>query len=358
MATAHRAQVDSRMMRVTDWSTTNRSLPVGAMYRNRNRSHSEGKDTERHSDTERRPVMRQTSTGQGQHQVVAQNLKKSLLVDSIGSPLGNHGEENVESEEFDSEILAESELKDVPNSKYQEIEFLKKQLLEKDKTLQLYGHRNIPSLHAVGGQNEDISVEYTQQRQMASELSRLHSIEEHEKRLQKELSLCRKEKDTYEKNVISLAEQLSKKEEEMKQGTNGLLIENERLSKALDENQGEIASLKKDLQRKEKNLKKLKEYVSKTVQPISDEQPQSLPASPMGLQEGTVEVEGLKQHVQTYHFQPSGISFGATCEEELAKLHEDIAAKDELAKKQLQKFEETAANFAAITEHNRNVEVK
>ncbi len=104
----------------------------------------------------------------------------------------------------------------------------------------------------------------------------------------------------------------------------GLLTEDERLSTASHENEAllsELEALKKTLARKEVNIKKLKEFISRNVKPSGDmeEEPQLLSA--------TVE----------------------------AKLRAEMKEKDDKIESyalKLQKLEKTAQNISLMMQHN------
>ena len=104
----------------------------------------------------------------------------------------------------------------------------------------------------------------------------------------------------------------------------GLLTEDERLSTASHENEAllsELEALKKTLARKEVNIKKLKEFISRNVKPSDDmeEEPQLLSA--------TVE----------------------------AKLRAEMKEKDDKIESyalKLQKLEKTAQNISLMMQHN------
>ena len=170
--------------------------------------------------------------------------------------------------------------------------------------------------------------QYDQQRQLVTEVQRLRSVEEHEKRLQGELASCKEMCSAYEGQVITLTERLSLREGGHSDALSMKLeSKNEELLK-------EIAYLKTELSRKEKNITKLKEKVkSQTVGAVLGEDPQGSQGS-TGLQGSSL--------------QTSGKSFGEEHERELAKLYQEMRVKDEQNKENNMKLEEMAKNMAAL----------
>lgn len=201
-----------------------------------------------------------------------------------------------------------------------------------------------------------VTGEYNQQRLRDTELARLQSIEKHEVLLQNELAQCKKDKDDYESQVLQLTSRLSLYEHEKPTTSDkddsleSVLAENHHLNE-------EIASLRRDLLKKETNLKKMRAHVNRVTKPsvVLDEQPQSLPsASQEGEGPPGLVREELRQRPHTSQL-PQGTSggrgFGAEHESQLAKLYEEMREKDELIKIQannLEKLETTARNLTAM----------
>ena len=163
--------------------------------------------------------------------------------------------------------------------------------------------------------------QYSQQSLLRSEVHRLLSVEEHEKRLLIELTKCKKERDDYEQQVVLLTEKLSLANFEVIDATNQ---ENKKLREENAKLMDDVASLKSQLSRKDKNISKLKDKVkTQTVGSVlGDEQPGSL--------------------------QPPAKSMGEDYEQELAKLYQEMKEKDQQNRENMLKLEETGRNLAAL----------
>ena len=354
--------------------TPHRSIPFDKDYKKRihrsssSKSHSSEEGNE--DLTTKRPMERQTSSGKQKHACVG--VGNITLVDSVGKPIASGNAESAR-----SGTLLESDAAMQIARKDEEIRALKKVIEERDNVIVMYRveRRRKADARGEGGVGNDPNKqleEYTHQRQQTTELARLHSIEEHEKRLQKELQACKDEKNYYEEQTVVLTQQLSLKEKELKsfEHTYGeLCSENERLSKLKSEEDPDIATLKKELQKKDKLLKKMKEHVKEMSAnaAIDADEPLSLPASAMGTHEGEevgggVEVEGLQQQQRPATSQlpmttvtGSRRGFGEEHEKELAKLYEEMKLKDktiETLNKQLQKLDSTGETLAALIQRN------
>lgn len=314
----------------------------------------------------KRPFTRQVSTGQGKHVLCAGC--KDLPANSLGKPKSDNKERDFMSMQ-DVETLLANQLED-----------LKKELAAKDDLLQRYSDASNGRRTAGGRGREregspqgELSVkeQYDHQRQVTTELQRLHSIEEHDKLVREELGECKKDKNCYESQVVLLTKKLSLSENEKADLWNNftkLSEENESLLSLRAENtilQTGITTLEKDLVKKDINLQKLKDHVNRVTQPMSlaDEEPRSLPSGTLEGEgvagsEGLVVREGLKQRPQTSQFPrsvSSGKSFGEEHESELAKLYQEMTMKDEVIEKQakqLGKFESTAKKLTALMVYN------
>lgn len=183
-----------------------------------------------------------------------------------------------------------------------------------------------------GGADLSIPEQYNQQRLLVTEVQRLRSVEEHEKRLQNELVQCKELCSAYEGQVVTLTERLSLREGENSDAVHRKLeSRNLELESKNEELMKEVAHLQTELSRKVKNITILKEKVkSQTVGSVLGEAPQGSPGS------------------ERSSLQMTGKSFGEEHERELAKLYQEVREKDEQNKINLQKLEDMGRNLAAV----------
>ena len=159
--------------------------------------------------------------------------------------------------------------------KDEEIRELKRQLAERDEMLRKVEERG--AAQDLRSQQE----EYDESRHKTTELQRLRSVEEHEKRLRVELSNCKKERNMLEGQVVQLTQELSlgeqgREELEMKcahlsegaqlsaegKGFGFLYEENRKLKE-------EVASLKRDVEKKASNMRKMKDRLKNLTQQVT-----------------------------------------------------------------------------------------
>lgn len=295
---------------------------------------------------------RHTSTGRrmhGLHGGIGRNAP--YCADSLAKIIpGAEGDEKAESKELELAcLLAQKE---------ETIKDLRKELAAKEAALlRLRAEDSEGGGRGLHPQAEvPVTGEYNQQRLRDTELARLQSIEKRDILLQNELAQCKKDKDDYESQVLQLTSRLSLYEHEKPTTSDkddsleSVLAENHHLNE-------EIASLRRDLLKKETNLKKMRAHVNRVTKPsvVLDEQPQSLPsASQEGEGPPGLVREELRQRPHTSQLPQGtsgGQSFGAEQESQLAKLYEEMREKDELIKNQaksLEKLETTARNLTAM----------
>ena len=249
-----------------------------------------------------RPVRKEESTGRRRHLLTGQNVSKDV------TSLGERRAYQQEEYSSDGEIAA-----------------LRAELANKDAQLM--------ELSRKGGRPEGRQVEHdplamgNQYRQMMEDCHRLQKVEEEAKKLREELETSRREKEDRESQMMQLTMRLSVYEQAGEEGR-GPRATSEVDSAALTE---QIATLTRELQRSEANVKKLKDHVNRVTRPTDVGE---------GGGEGLAVVkEGLRQRPHTSELRKTP-SYGAEHERQLASLYEDAKQKDELITQQARELEE------------------
>ena len=142
-------------------------------------------------DVEKRPLERQESTGKQKHRILA--IGCSRAANSLGQVTSDR-----ETAESAGGVVYTDQLEGSIDGPREQ---------EAVRRSQTAGGRTLGGGVGVGGATQQ--EEYTQLRVVNTELQRLHSIEEHEKRAQQELIQCKQEKSEYEGQVMELTKRLS-----------------------------------------------------------------------------------------------------------------------------------------------------
>ena len=303
----------------------------------------EGVDAVGEGETVKRPFEKQVSTGKGDHMFCCLGRGASRMADSLGGlKPGNRGAESAD--------IMERTLNSLLSKKNDEITELKRQLAERDEML-----RKVEE----SGASQDLrsqQEEYDESRHKTTELQRLRSVEEHEKRLQLELSSCKEERNVLEGQVVQLAQELSLGEQRVKElkvkcaqlseGTR-LSAEGEGSELLYEENRKlkeEVASLKRDVERKESNVRKMKDWVKNLTQQVT-----------LGDGPGSLEVEGMagsevEEGQKQSHLLHASSSGGGSGDVEISSLRlEKDQLRQQLSSEQ-NRFEGMARNMTALVE--------
>lgn len=293
----------------------------------------------------KRPFQRQVSTGKGAHMLLPTGQGTPRLANSLGGVVP--GKEGAESAENKEQTLVY-----VLSRKDEEIKELKKQL-------------ELRALNE-GGVAQDLQSqveEYDEQRNKTTELKRLQSVEEHKKCLQIELSNCKQERDFYKDQVIQLTKQwslLDQEKGELELNCSRLSAEEEGFGVVMEENERlkeEVSFLNKEAQRKDSNMKKMKDRVKTLTQRVLVGE-QGQPSLDSLDTEGVAGSEVMEtEDVQKQAASSGGSGFVAEQEAELASLRQELLMKDETIQQlmlQQDKFENMAENLTAMISYREH----
>ena len=292
-----------------------------------------------------RPFRREESTGHGRHLLAGHNVSKDVT--SLGERRAHQQEEN-QPEEYTPENIIES---------------LQVQLAEKDaqlaekevllvalsqKTERQEGRRGERTVE------ENPEVMYTQHRQMMEDCHRLHKVEEDAKKLREELETIKKEKEDRETQVMQLTTRLSLYEQSRGEGR-GPHATSEVDTAALKER---IATLTRELQRSEANVKKLKDHVNRVTRPteVGEGGGEGLEMVKEGFR-----AEHLASLYEDAKQKDELITQQAREQEELrglekkkvVELYQEIKERDAIIEKQVEKSETVTKNMAALITYNQ-----